>query len=202
MKKLKIAVTGGIGTGKSLFCKLLEERDFVVIKADDLAKTLLADDEEIKEKIIKTFGQEAYSEDGKPDVKYLAEKVFIDPEKVKKINNIIHPATIKKIESLMDETLKDKDLVFVESALIYEAGMEDLFDYIIAVTAEDDIRFKRIMERDNISKEEIERRMQHQLSEKYKKDSADFSIDNNGSVEELNGKTDFLLNLIKAVSIG
>ncbi|MFA8341534.1 MAG: dephospho-CoA kinase [Rhodothermaceae bacterium] len=201
MKKLKIAVTGGIGTGKSMFCQLLEERNYKVIKADNLAKQLLAEDENIKKNIIREFGAEAYS-DGAPDVKYLAEKVFTDPEKVKKINTIIHPATISKIEVLMEETLKQDDLVFVESALIYEAGMEDLFDYVVAVTAEDETRFARVMERDNVSKEEIERRMDNQLSEKYKKDSADFSVDNNGSVEDLNSKTDFLLNLIKAVSMG
>jgi len=201
MKKLKIAVTGGIGTGKSLFCNLLEKRNYKVIKADNLAKKLLAEDKEIKQNIIYEFGKEAYSE-GYPNVKYLAEKVFIDPEKVKKINKIIHPATIKKIELLMNEALKNNDLVFVESALIYEARMENLFDYVVAVTAEEEHRFARVMERDNVTKEEIERRMQNQLSEKYKKDSADFSVDNNGSAEELESKTDFLLNLIKAVSMG
>lgn len=201
MKKLKIAITGGIGTGKSSFCELLEKKDYLVIKADNIAKELLAENESIKKKIVDEFGADSYTNEG-PNVKYLAEKVFVDPEKVKKINKIIHPATIKKIEDLMHDELKTNDLVFVESALIYEASMEDLFDYIVAVTTEDEIRFNRVMERDSVSREEVERRMQNQLSEKYKKDTADFSIDNNGSLEDLDNKTDFLLNLIKAVSLG
>lgn len=200
MKKLKIAVTGGIGTGKSLFCEILEEKNFKVVKADNIAKELLATDKKIKQDIVKAFGEQSFTDEG-PDVKYLAEKVFVDPEKVKKINAIIHPATILKINELMDEILKTDDFAFVESALIYEANMEDLFDYVIAVTASEETRFNRVMERDSVSKEEIERRMENQMSEQFKKDSADFSIDNNGTVEELKGKTDFLLNLINALSI-
>ena len=199
MKKLKIGVTGGIGTGKSSFCEILEKKNHPVIKADIIAKEILATSEKVKSQIIKEFGKDSYTEEG-PNVKYLAEKVFVNPEQVKKINKIIHPATIDEINNLMEKELKSVDLVFVESALIFEAGMEDMFDYVVAVTAEDETRFRRVMERDDVSKEEVERRMQNQLSEKYKKDSADFSVDNNGTFEDLESKTDFLLNLIKAVS--
>src|SRR3989339_1155360 len=117
-KKLKIAITGGIGSGKSSVSKIIESFGFPVIKADDLAKELMLKDESVKKKIIKTFGKESFTEKG-INTKYLAENVFNSKDKVDKINSIIHPVTIRKIEVISKELFEKHDLVFVESALVY-----------------------------------------------------------------------------------
>ena len=99
---LKIGITGGIGSGKSTFCKFLESKNYVVINADSLAKELLATNENIKQKIVEAFGPGSYK-NGMPDKKYLAEKVFSDSQNVFRINSIIHPVVIERIN---DEFLK------------------------------------------------------------------------------------------------
>ena len=105
MKKLKIAVTGNIGSGKSSFCKFIEEMNYSVIKADEIAKDLIANDEKVKKEIIKYFGELAYN--GKAiNKKYLAEKVFSDQSNLNKINSIVHPLVIEKVNAMMSEKLK------------------------------------------------------------------------------------------------
>ncbi len=196
---MKIGITGGIGVGKSTLSNILIEKGYKVFVADNIAKDLLKSDEKLRQEIISAFGEESYLENDL-NVNYLAEKVFINQENVRKINSIVHPKTIKTIEKLMNEENEKSNLVFCESALIYEAGMEDLFDYIVTVKAEESTKIERIKKRDNISSDEIYRRMKNQYSEQFKIENADFTIDNNGSVEDLVPKVDFLLNLFKTLS--
>jgi dephospho-CoA kinase len=193
-QKLKIAVTGGIGGGKSAFCKFIEKRGYKVFSADRLAKEIMMRDGEVKNKIIKTFGKDSYS-NGILNNKYLAERVFIDPESVKKINKIVHPAVIAELNQMMNTHLREHKSVFVEAALIYEAKMEEMFDYVIVVTADEDIRKKRAAKK-GIDEEEFERRKLTQLPEDKKKNKADFVFENNGTEKELETKADFLLKII------
>ncbi|MGE5497647.1 MAG: dephospho-CoA kinase, partial [Syntrophothermus sp.] len=147
------------------------------------------------QKITKAFGPESFVE-GKPNVPYLAEKVFSDPAKVKRINSIIHPVVIRKIDSLMKSLLKKHDLVFVEAALIYEASMEEMFDHVVLITASEDVRISRIQQRDKSSAEEIKNRMENQISDDIKKTHADFTFENNSRLEDLYAKADFLIILL------
>lgn len=196
---MKIAITGGIGTGKSTFSKIVSENGYKVIDADKVAKTILEDDDKVKNEIIESFGVNSFK-NGRLNVKFLAEKVFIKKENVKKINSIVHPPTIKRIENLMDEALNNENLVFCEAALIYESNMDDLFDYVIVVDCDEQTKIDRVIKRDDVSEDEIRNRMENQISDKDKKGMADFVISNNGTFEELRTKTDFLLNLLKNLS--
>lgn len=192
-KNLRIAITGNIGSGKSVFADFIKQSGFTVIKADDISKDILANDENIKGEIIKTFGSESFK--GKEiNKKYLAEKVFSNPENVILINSILHPLVIRKIDELMKIELKSRDKVFVEAALIYEAEMEEMFDYIVLITAIKETRYKRKSE--NLSIEEFEKRDFNQISENEKKKRADFIFDNNGSIGELRRKVQLLLSII------
>ncbi len=199
-KKLKIAITGGIGTGKSVIAELYKDQGYPVISADDVAKEILANDLSVREQIIREFGSKSFK-NGKPDFKYLAGKVFAIPENVKKINGIIHPPTIQKINRLMNDALEKNNLVFVEAALIFEAKMEDLFDYIILVTSDREKQIERVKERNKISESEIAKRMENQLPENIKRAKADFTIENNSSLEELEKRALFVLNLLKSITM-
>ncbi|NJD23321.1 MAG: dephospho-CoA kinase [Melioribacter sp.] len=196
-KKLKIAITGGIGSGKSSVSKIVEALGFPVIKADDLAKELMQQDDSIKKKIIKTFGKESFTEKG-INTKYLADNVFSNKEKVGKINAIIHPPTIKKIEEISKKLFEKHNLVFVESALVYEAKIQKLFDYVILIYAEEEIRISRKMENDGMKKIDVEKRMSFQIPDEKKTDRAHFVIDNNSTLEKLESRTKFVIELLKA----
>jgi len=197
-KKIKVAVTGGIGSGKSIVCDLLEKKGYPIIRADVLGKELLKNDSQVKAEIIREFGDEAYKYE-LPDHKFIAAQVFTNEQKLKAINSIIHPRTLKIIEMKMADYLSSHDIVFVESALIYEAEREELFDYILLVYSEDDLKISRIIERDQESIDNIRRRMENQIPDLQKKEWADFTIDNNGTLEDLNSKTEFILSLLKSM---
>lgn len=198
-KKLKIAVTGGMGSGKSEFTKYLKSKNFPVIDADSFAKNILINDPVVKQRVIKEFGEGAYTQTGL-NRKYLAEKVFSDPVNVKKINAIVHPVVIKGIQIEMNKILKDHDIVFAEAALIYEADMDEMFDYVVVVTADEVLRINRIIEREKTTEEEIRARMENQIDEKTKKGWADFVIENNGSFDELRSRGDFFISLLKTMT--
>jgi dephospho-CoA kinase len=193
-KKIKIGITGGIGSGKSVFSNALKEKGFPVIFADDIAKDILANDPEVKARIIKEFGQQAFP-NNKLDRKYLADKVFPDPEKVDIINSIIHPPTVIKIKSLMDSELLNNNIVFVEAALIYESELEDMFDLIVLITADDEIKMNRKIAQ-GMSESDFMMRLQHQIKDEEKAKIADFIFINNGEKKDLYKKADLLLKLI------
>jgi dephospho-CoA kinase len=199
MKKLRVAITGGIGSGKSTFCGFLAEKKYVVIHADDLAKDILQNDISVKKRIISAFGPESYTEDG-PDRKFLANVVFSDYDNLLIINSIVHPVVISCSEKLINEALKNNALVFVEAALIYEAGMEDLFDYVVLIKADDKIKIERVMKRDNATEEAVLKRKETQIPDEEKTDVADFVFDNNGSTDDLKNKADFLINILNGIS--
>jgi len=199
MKKLKVGITGGIGSGKSIFCKIAESKGFPVVVADDIAKKLLSENDEIKKQAIKTFGNESYI-NGEPNKKFLADNVFSQPEKLVQINNIIHPKTLQIIEELMNELLKTNNLVFVESAIIVEIGIEEMFDYIVLITAEDEKRIERVQKRSSLSVEDIQKRIDSQLKDESKKQFADFTIDNNSTEEKFTEKCEFVITLLKSLT--
>jgi dephospho-CoA kinase len=192
-KKLKIAITGSIGSGKSVFSEMIESNGFTVLKADDISKEILAADQEVRKRIIEAFGPESYSSNS-VNKKYLAQKVFSDPDKVQIINNILHPLVIRRISDLMKKELQLKDKVFVEAALIYEADMEEMFDYVVLVTADEEVRFKR--KSGILSAEDFEKRNLNQIPDSEKKKRADFIFENNGSIDELKRKVRLLLSLL------
>ena len=197
-QRLKITVTGSIGSGKSLFCNFLSEKGYPVIKADDISKEILAEDKEVRLKVIREFGEESYI-GSKINKKYIAEKVFSDPIRLEKINSILHPRVKQKVKALTEELFKQHNIVFTEAALIYEAEMQNMFDYVVLVTADQKIRMKRKTEAEGFSEEEFIKRNNNQIPDKEKKKQADFIFENNGSKEELREKVKLLITMLKAL---
>src|SRR3989304_4818866 len=192
MKKIKVAITGGIGTGKSTFTSYLESKGFPVINADNISNQLLSTDKNIKQQIIKEFGNRTYS--GKEgNRQFLAEQVFSDPIKLIKLNDVLHPIVLQEIDSLLETNYKNEKIVFIEAALIYESGIEKKFDYVVLVTADYDIRLNRSVASKNFTAEDFKRRDSNQIQDKEKEKRADFVFLNNDSREDLFKKADLLL---------
>ena len=172
---IRIGLTGGIGSGKSTVAKVFEVLGIPVYYADDAAKKLMNEDEELKEKIKKEFGESIYKEE-KLDRKKLADIVFTSPEKLNLLNALVHPATLKDAEKWMQE--QTSHYCIKEAALIFESGAHEHLDYVIGVTAPAPLRILRTMQRDGITREEVIARMDKQMDETIKMKLCDFVIQN------------------------
>lgn len=172
---LRIGLTGGIGSGKSTVARIFEVLGIPVYYADDAAKRMMNENEELKEKIKHQFGDDVYT-DGKLNRKRLAEIVFNAPEKLEQLNALTHPATIKDAEDWMKK--QSSPYSIKEAALIFESGAQEHLDYVIGVTAPAPLRIQRTMHRDGITREEVIARMNKQMDESIKMKLCDFVLIN------------------------
>ena len=172
---IKVGLTGGIGSGKSTVAKVFEVLGIPIYYADEAAKKLMNADEELKEKIKLQFGNEVYK-NGQLDKKYLADIVFISPEKLALLNALVHPATLKDAERWMQK--QTTPYCIKEAALIFESGAQQNLDYVIGVTAPAPLRILRTMQRDGVSREEVIARMDKQMDDAIKMKLCDFVIKN------------------------
>lgn len=172
-----IGVTGGIGSGKSKVMEIIA-KSYPTINMDDFTEKAYIEGE----KALKTaFGEEIFVGD-KVDKKRLRETVFSDSEKLKTLNAILHPIIIK---NTLDEAKKLDKTVFVECPLLFEAGLEGMFCEIWLITANTGTRLKRVMERDGVTEEMAQKRINAQLSDENKIAKSDVIIHNDGSVEDV-----------------
>ena len=197
--KLLIAITGGIGSGKTTFANFLAEQSHPVIFADDISKELLANDPDVKNEIVSEFGAKAY-QGKKINKKLLADNIFSNPSKLKKINSILHPRVRKRIEFISKEYFETKDFVFVEAAIIYESKIEKMYDFVVLIVADEKLRMKRVSKSEKISEKDFINRSQNQLSDEVKKKKANFIFINNGTKAELKDKAILLSTLLKATN--
>jgi dephospho-CoA kinase len=196
-KKLKIAITGSIGSGKSTFSNFIKENGYPVIFADDISKEILAKDLQVRKLISENFGRQAYS-GNKINKKFLAENIFSNPQKLKKINSILHPLVRDKIEELSKKYFLKNDFVFIEAALIYESKIEKMYDFVVLITADEHIRKKRSIGSEKFSREDFQKRNDVQLDEEKKIKMADFVFYNNDSKKELKIKALLLISILNS----
>lgn len=172
---LKVGLTGGIGSGKTTVSQIFKTMGIPVYDADQHAKRILAEEYEVKKKVIALLGSSAYSKEGKLNREYIAANVFGNKGKLRLLNAIVHPAVAK--DSLnWHRQQKDVPYTIKEAALIYEAGSVVYLDKVITVAAPYELRINRTMSRDDISREEVLARMKHQLPQEEKVERADFVI--------------------------
>ncbi len=162
---LKVGITGGIGSGKTTVANIFATLGIPVFDADAAAKNIMNEDEDLQKKIIKAFGEEAYK-DKKLDRKYLAGIVFNNAEKLNQLNALVHPATIAAAEKWMRQ--QTTPYAIKEAALMFESASAANIDFMIGVSAPQHLRIKRAMERDNISPDEVAKRMSKQIDEEIK----------------------------------
>lgn len=175
---LKIGLTGGIGSGKSTVAKIFEVLGVPVYYADDAAKLIMNEDEDLKAAIIKHFGTESYK-DNQLNRAWIASQVFGNDEKLKLLNALTHPATISHSRKWMQQ--QTGAYAVKEAALIFESHSDKYLDHMIGVYAPAPIRIKRTMERDHITEEEVLKRMARQMNEEEKMKRCDFVIINDES---------------------
>jgi len=173
---IKVAVTGGIGSGKTLVCDVFKNLGIPVFNADQSAKEIMDTDDAIKEKLISYFGADIFDNNKKLLRKRLAEIVFNNKISLLKVNEIIHPAVRKEFEEWVNR--QNTPYVIEEAAIVFESGLAHLFDKIITVSAPLGLRIKRVMNRDNVSRENVLDRIKNQETDKYRNERSDFIIVN------------------------
>lgn len=171
----KVAITGGIGSGKSKVAELLKLRGVAVYDSDSRAKELMSSSDEVRSRIVSRFGAEAYAGE-MLNRAYLAERVFNDGEALQALNAIVHPAVMADFERWAEE--QEGGYVVMETAILFEAGLEDHFDATVSIMAPEELRLERAMKRDGATEEQIRERMRNQLSDEERCDRSDFAIVN------------------------
>ncbi|MCD0456770.1 dephospho-CoA kinase [Chryseobacterium sp. LC2016-27] len=186
-----IGLTGGIGSGKTTVAKFIEEFGFPVYYSDDRAKDIVNDNDDLKVKIKELLGAESYDEDGFYNRKFVAEKVFNNKDLLQSLNEIIHPAVRLDFEDWVKK--QTKYLVFKETALLFELKLHKQCYRSVLVTAEDNIRIKRVMDRDGKTYREVQSVMEKQMPEKEKIKLANCIIYNNTNLDDLKDQTEKII---------
>lgn len=171
-----IGLTGGIGSGKSVVAKVFATLGIPMFNADVAAKRIMQTSPEIKAKLIQQFGTDIYNESGL-DKEKLASIVFDDPFQLQLLNAIVHPVTIQAAKDWAAK--QTSPYVIKEAALIFESGAADGLLKVIGVTAPLSLRIHRVMQRDGITKEQVDARMRNQISDTIKMRLCDYVIENN-----------------------
>lgn len=196
---LIIGITGGIGTGKTTVSKYLEDKGYYVINADQIAKDLLTNNNIIKDKIIKEFGANSYV-NNQYNTSYISNIVFNNTKKLSRLNQIVHPAVLNQIINLIDTAMqKNIKIIFIDIALLFELNLEEGVDYILTITAKEDIRIDRVIKRSNLPIEEIKRRINNQIRVEEAVQNSDFVIENNDTIEKLYNSVDYILDIFKTL---
>ncbi|MED5354739.1 MAG: dephospho-CoA kinase [Bacteroidota bacterium] len=171
----KVAVTGGIGAGKTTVSNLFEKIGIPVFNSDEIAKELMHNDKQLKSDIIKAFGNESYI-NNELNRAYLSDIVFNDETLLNKINSIVHPQVEKEFNQwLLNQQSK---YIIYESAIIFENNSEDLFDKIICVIAPEEDVISRVMKRNSFSRDKVISIISNQLPDQVKINKADYIIEN------------------------
>ena len=164
-----IGITGNIGSGKSSVSKILAEQGYKVLDSDSIAKKLMNENENIKKKLIENFGKDVYLSDNLINTEFLSKKVYGEKKECKEnlqaLNKIVHPEVLDYLREKIEEfELEGSQICFVESALIYEADLEEAFDFIIVVHSDPENSFNRLKNQKNITRERFEAVEKEQIS--------------------------------------
>lgn len=180
-----LGLTGGIGSGKSTLSDFFKELGFKIIDADIVAREVVKKDSLGLKQIVAVFGQEVLAFDQTLDRKKLGALVFNDSEKLTQLNEIVHPLVKKTmLEKLALEKEQGAKVVVLEVPLLFETGYEKYCDAVVNVYVNKELQVKRIMERDHLSENEANKRIESQLAAEKRKEKATFTVDSSGTVEQ------------------
>ena len=178
----QIGITGGIGTGKSLVCRIFQCFGVPVYDADSHAKELMTTDGILISNIKKEFGELSYNTDGSLNRNYLSLRVFNDAEQLSKLNQLVHPRVAIDYKRWVDKKV-GAQYVLKEAALLFEAGSNQQLDKVIVVTAPETLRIQRVLKRDRHRTEaQVKSIVENQMPEEEKMRRADFIVSNDETV--------------------
>ena len=202
---LIIGLTGGIVSGKSTVALMFKDLGAKIVDADKLGHSVILPHEPAWEKIVKIFGKDVLQNDLTIDREKLGKIVFANQSLLKKLNDITHPEITKiikkEIDSLKNKTYNQKKILIIDAALIYEAKIDRLMDKIIVVYIDEDEQIKRLIERNNLSKDEALQRIKSQMPMKEKVKMADYVIDNSNSLDKTKKQVEKIWkNLVSSIS--
>ena len=198
---LTVAVTGGIASGKSLVCGMFEKRGARVIDADEIGREVVEERPEVLSRLVRTFGRDILGEAGALDRRKLAGIVFSSRESLDKLNSIVHPFLTQEIGRRVADLERTgfTGVVVADAALIYEWNLVEMFDAIVVVSSDQEVRLRRIGVRDSLGADEALARVRSQIPQEHKIARADFHIANDGSLEELETKAEAVWNQLTAL---
>ena len=174
----KVGITGGIGSGKTTVCKVFEVLGIPVFYADTAAKSIMIEDTLLIEAIKSTFGEESYFDDGKLNNKHIAGIVFGNETQLAKLNALVHPAVFRAFDAWEAKVNPNVPYTLKEAALLFESGSYKMCDTTILVTAPLELKLQRVMQRDNVTKQQVLDRMDKQFSDEEKAKLANHFIKN------------------------
>ncbi len=189
LKIKKIAVTGGLAAGKTTVCQIFKELGAYVVNADEIVHQLLSPGTAAGQQVVRLLGSDIVS-DQEFDRKKIAAKVFSQPDLLRALEEIIHPAVFDEIERKYQQINREKkySLFLAEVPLLYESEREGRFDAVISVLADPELCRKRFVQQTHQPVQEFEKRMTRQIEPTVKADKAHYSIENNGNFDQLKTK--------------
>ena len=203
---LQIGITGGIGSGKSTVAAIFRSLGIPVYEADSHAKALMNTDGILKDLIQKEFGTLSFTEKGQLNRQYLAKEVFPNPEKLKRLNQLVHPRVAEDyVDWVNTKSSGSVSYVIKEAALLYDSGSDQMLDQVVVVTAPEELRKQRIRERDRRSDFEIEEIMKRQMPQEEMAEKADHVVINDGKqlvIPQVLNLHDFFLKLNSSHTAG
>lgn len=199
---IKLAITGSIGSGKSVVSRMMNVLGVPVYDCDSNAKRLMTDDKFVVSELKRMFGEECYENDGTLNRQYIASRIFTDKENIKRVNALVHPIVKRDFE--LWATRQNTDVVAVETAILYESGIVESVNKVLVVWAEKETAIKRTMERSGMNRAQVESRMNNQMGVDDLLLMSDYSLYNDGGepllprvmgiVEELKNISNFAVS--------
>lgn len=175
---VKLAITGGIGSGKSVVSRIMNILGVPVYDCDSNAKRLMVSDGFIASELKRMFGEECYEEDGTLNRQYIASCIFTDKQNIKRVNSLVHPVVKRDFE--LWATRQNAELVAVETAILYESGMVGAVDKVLVVWTDRETAIKRVVERNAMNRNQVENRLDNQMSTDDLLLLSDYSLYNDG----------------------
>ena len=192
-----VGLTGATGSGKSTVSEFFKENGFVIINADDIAKKALMSGSSCLKQVCGAFGDDILNTDGTLDRQRLAQRAFSSKENAQLLNDITHPWIFLQVLKICHENIDsgNKRIVF-DAPLLFESNSDIMCDCVVSVTAPKEVRMQRLVKRDGLTREQIEKRMSVQQSDEFYIDKSEFVIDGSKSLEEIKSEVFSLINEI------